>query len=390
MLYYTKYDCEIYIVNLNDVESNYDFIHIKKTGSEGIKEFIENLNKNTNMLAMNNELFERIYEKIEKNLEHIIFEELSKYENVINCSDFYIKIYRRENTEDAQYISQNAQIILNFMRDGYASMSNSIENVFAGLQGRTDLRRKWVEAKIAYDKNDNIIAISLYNSFMTGKKCIGLTATTDTSLRELGKEAVKEIIRFDINNHKLFYWCECSGAIEHYFDKFHGFKIPNTYAASLYNNAGRASKIVSLSEDGYHFVRSLTVQNDEYEIEKIIYGFPSQEIFDEMMKTNKYSIDEQLKAIDNSPITEDYEYTHLSDIEKADMILDVFYGEVSDGYNNFSVYAMDILRKYTNLVHDAIKSNRHYSRYTRDDLQDIYDMGIQYLTLCSELKLYKC
>ena len=339
---------------------------------------------------MNNELFEHIYEKIEKELEHIIFEELAKYENVINCSDFYIKIYRRENTEDAQYISQNAQIILNFMRDGYASMSNSIENVFAGLQGRSDLRKKWIEAKIAYDKNDNIIAISLYNSFMTGKKCIGLTATTDTSLRELGKEAVKEIIRFDINNHKLFYWCECSGAIEHYFDKFHGFKIPNTYAVSLYNNAGRASKIVSLSEDGYHFVRSLTVQNDEYEIEKIIYGFPSQEIFDEMMKTNKYSIDEQLKAIDNSPITEDYEYTHLSDIEKADMILDVFYGEVSDGYNNFSVYAMDILRKYTNLVHDAIKSNKHYSRYTRDDLQDIYDMGIQYLTLCSELKLYKC
>ena len=214
---------------------------------------------------------------------------------------------------------------------------------------------------------------------------IGLTATIDTSLRELGKEAVKEIIRFDINNHKLFYWCECSGAIEYYFDKFLGIKIPNTYATSLYNNAGISSKIVSLSEDGYNFVRSVTVQNDEYKIEKIIYGFPSQEIFDEMMKTNKYSIDEQLKAIDNSP-----KYTHLSDIEKADMILDVFYGEVSDGYNNFSVYAIDILRKYTNLVHDAIISNRHYSRYTRDDLQDTYEMGIQYLTLCSELKLYKC
>lgn len=80
-----------------------------------------------------------IYEKIKKELEHIIFEALAKYENVINCSDFYIKIYRRENTEDAQYISQNAQIILNFMRDGYASMSNSIENVFAGLQGHSDL-----------------------------------------------------------------------------------------------------------------------------------------------------------------------------------------------------------------------------------------------------------
>ena len=61
-----------------------------------------------------------------------------------------------------------------------------------------------------------------------------------------------------------------------------------------------------------------------------------------MIKTNKYSIDEQLKSIENSSITEDYEYTHLSDIEKADMVLDVFYREVSDGYNNFSVYAMDI------------------------------------------------
>lgn len=226
---------------------------------------------------------------------------------------------------------------------------------------------------------DNKIAVS------TGSKI-----SSESGISTFHDSGVGLLENFDINNHKLFYWCECSGAIEYYFDKFLGIKIPNTYAVSLYNNAGISSKIVSLSEDGYHFVRSLTVQNDEYEIEKIIYGFPSQEIFDEMMKTNKYSIDDQLKAIDNSPITEDYEYTHLSDIEKADKILDVFYGEVSDGYNNFSVYAMDILRKYTNLVHDAIKSNKHYSRYTPDDLQDIYDMGIQYLTLCSELKLYEC
>ena len=29
-MYYTKDDSKIYIVELNDVESNYDFIHIKK------------------------------------------------------------------------------------------------------------------------------------------------------------------------------------------------------------------------------------------------------------------------------------------------------------------------------------------------------------------------
>lgn len=49
LLYYTKNDCEIYIVEPNDVESNvksnYDFIHIKKTGSEGMREFIEILNE---------------------------------------------------------------------------------------------------------------------------------------------------------------------------------------------------------------------------------------------------------------------------------------------------------------------------------------------------------
>lgn len=80
MLYYTKYDCEIYIVNLNDVESNYDVIHIKKTDSEGIREFIEILNKNTNMLAMNNELFERIYEKIEKKNWNILY--LKNWQNM--------------------------------------------------------------------------------------------------------------------------------------------------------------------------------------------------------------------------------------------------------------------------------------------------------------------
>lgn len=39
MLYYTKYDCEIYIVNLNDVESNYDLHTLRKQ----VQKELENL-----------------------------------------------------------------------------------------------------------------------------------------------------------------------------------------------------------------------------------------------------------------------------------------------------------------------------------------------------------
>ena len=40
-----------------------------------------------------------------------------------------------------------------------------------------------------------MIAISVYTGYQEGKKCVGITATTNNELRDLGIIALKEIIK---------------------------------------------------------------------------------------------------------------------------------------------------------------------------------------------------
>ena len=79
-----------------------------------------------------------------------------------------------------------------------------------------------------------------------------------------------KIIKYDINFSDKFYWCECSDAIEHYYDKFDGFKIPNAYAQEILNIKSEADKPIVLMDDGYHY-RRYSKSLERYFI-KIIYG----------------------------------------------------------------------------------------------------------------------
>lgn len=293
----------------------------------------------------------------------------------------------KKNLEDAQWLAQNAEFILQFMNDGYANSKSTIEHKFSGFQGRKDVKRKCVEAKVAYDKNGNVLAMSLYNAYLSGKKCVGLTITTDSSLIAVAKEALKQIIRFDINHHNMFYWCECSGAIEHYFNKFNGFKIPNFYVHALYESQNMLSRLTELSDDGYHYTRRLTVGDTVYDVEKIIYGFPSEELFNQMLQDNKQEIDKWLENLENE-VNEAYD--HLSDIDKAFMVVDMFGEYINDGVKDFTPYAMGVLKKYTQFLKNTIKSDAYYSRYTRDEIVEEYECALEYIANSSELKLFKC
>jgi hypothetical protein len=74
-----------------------------------------------------------------------------------------------------------------------------------------------------------------------------ITATTDEKYREIGKYAVIQIIKEDINLVGEFYWTVCSDTIEHLYEKHGGIKIPNDYIELF------ISKYKSLSDDCYHF-----------------------------------------------------------------------------------------------------------------------------------------
>lgn len=85
-----------------------------------------------------------------------------------------------------------------------------------------------------------------------------------------------------VNFTDKFYWCECSDAIEHYYEKFDGFKIPNTYAQEILNIKSEEDKPIVLMDDGYHY-RRYSKSLERY-FTKIIYGFNSPDTFNKIIE----------------------------------------------------------------------------------------------------------
>ena len=88
-------------------------------------------------------------------------------------------------------------------------------------------------------------------------------------------------LKVDINLVGEFYWTECSDALKSFYEKNGGVKIPNKYIELFID------KYKSLSSDGYHFSVEITDSDGETEeIEKVIFGFNSKEIFEYIKNKN--------------------------------------------------------------------------------------------------------
>lgn len=277
---------------------------------------------------------------------------LYEYENIEN-KEYVIKTYTKEN--DYQYVKDNSQKFFNFLDAGY---------VFAGLDhycgcsSAKALARNFNVMKIAY-VNDVIIAISVYTGYQDGKKCVGITATTDDNLRELGKQAVIDIIKSDINFMNDFYWIECSGAAEHLYKKYGVVMIPNDYIQLFIGN-----KFDEKLDDGYHFNVKFTSSDDGdvTTIKKCIFGFNNKRTYDIVKEKLDAPIKKQIEYIMNCVRESSNILVHRDKYQAAHDIVYVFYDEKCHGVNEFSEEYIDILKDSTKILEEYIKDNPNDER----------------------------
>ena len=202
-------------------------------------------------------------------------------------------------------------------------------------------------------------------------------------LREFEKEA-------DINNCKSFYWCECSDAdvTKYYYSKFGGFPILNIYAQYiLEQNENQKGIIKSLSDDGYHYEKYF--RNLDRCITKIIYGFNTVELFNKFVEDRTVEFQRWVKSIEDriNAVSENCE--HYFEIDAAIDVIDIFCEEFSNGEVDFPPYAINVLEKYKNILKESLDSSKYYSRYSTEDIEDAYDVAMEFLEIFNVLKLYK-
>ena len=124
------------------------------------------------------------------------------------------------------------------------------------------------------DNKKNTVAIELYDTRLGGFKVVSVTAemTPDMSnYTEAGREGLKMLIKEDIKLTTSYYWTECSGPIEHYFEKYNGLKIPNVLASEILQRDN-----IELEEDKFHYIRK--IGQEQIPVRKVIFGFPTKDV----------------------------------------------------------------------------------------------------------------
>lgn len=179
-------------------------------------------------------------------------------------------------------------------------------------------------AKIVFDTDGKIVALSLYRTDVGGNKRF-CSATNKQDPRY--KEAHKAIIASDIEPYDGWYWAPVSGKNEHYFKKLGGNPIPNHIAVEMQNLSSDPS--LELDPDGVHF-SYLTKDNDPTRLVKMVFGFPSKVIYDKVMKVIE-DYDSYRLSVNN---TETYINEELTTLDKHHEAQCVFISRLFDLHNH--------------------------------------------------------
>jgi len=212
------------------------------------------------------------------------------------------------NSEDKQYIKNNKTFIYNFFLETY-------RGDFKGCTSRSDLVKKTYILKVTLYNND-IVAMSIYNNYMGGIKCVGIGATRKTEyLHKIGILGVRKILKQDFNIPDDGYWIEASGKIEEICNETNAISVPAKFADIIIPM--KKHKII----DEYHYQ---ALFGNDLHIKKM-FGVKDKKT--SQMIHNYYKEREKFlnELINNEPISESFKYTRFkTSEEKYKAIVDYF------------------------------------------------------------------
>lgn len=285
---------------------------------------------------------------------------------------FVVFVYKKTDENDRKFISENRALIKTFMDSGYQQAG--LGDWF-GCANKNAVKQNTVLLKIArtIDQPNHIVAMSVYTAHPSGIKCVGITRlfSNNEKLTHIAKEAVKYIIKDDICKADEFRWIECSGSIEHYYEKFGAdmIKVPNIYLPLIFNENELANITIEDREE-YNYIRYIKAV--DLSVHKCIFGFPNQSVIDKMITERNQWLDDFMKKL-RSNIVLEHMFTNVpSDINNSLKVMDYFI-EIVQSLSGFEIteYEMSHLTDAIDLVRDFMSKNS--GRLNNTLREDIYD-----------------
>ena len=280
-------------------------------------------------------------------------------ENIITVDEYnkiHITTYDTSNQADKDYVGIHKNDIWKFLNDGYIAAGL---DKFKGCYNARSIKNNTSMLRIARDSNFTVLAISVYTKYQGGHKCVGITRrfSDDEEINKLARTAIKHLIKMDVSQFHEYVWIECDGAIKHYWEKFGGTKIPNTYLPCIFSEDVLA-KITLIDNEPYDYLRTIGRDADEETVTKCVFGFNKPEILEKYINDHNTSIDkmlEDIRAKQNLNESEADEYTEA--------VVCLFFlqhyatGIIEDGTFTITEHELSLVRE----SYDILKP--YYDRY---------------------------
>lgn len=224
-----------------------------------------------------------------------------------------------------------------------------------------DFQKKNHSAKIVLS-NCNVIACATYRRIEGSYKMTAIGCNQQPE----GKTALQEIIKSDIRDSGLHFWCEVSGAIEHYFKKYNGYAMPNVIAHEILNMP--QNELILSKKDEVHYERAIGIEKELYE--KMIFGIKSEELYQKAIE----SVENYSQFLND--VNKLNENINMYSVRQAIYIIENIYrAHEEDGYNELipSWYrALTLsLKTLTNCQQkdETVNDYISYAQYLLDDMQ---------------------
>lgn len=216
--------------------------------------------------------------------------------------------------------------------------------------------------KVVLDNYNNLLACATYRKIEGSLKMVAIGCQQNS----IGKEALQLIIKDNIENFNLFYWAEVSGAIEHYFKKYDGYPIPNTFASEILGV--NDSRITVSNTDKVHYDRTIGENGGQYT--KMIFGFKNEDIFERVLKdVDNYS--DFMKDV-NTTISESNKTYTLKQV--IYIIENIYRAHEEDGFNELVPMWHEALNDCLKVLHNSEQTETvtdyiGYAEYLLRDMQ---------------------
>ena len=333
----------------------------------------------------------------EKYLNKYFIKQIKESEiNLCNNEKFYIEtLFNKKDLNDTIFIKKYRKEIKQFFDDGY---ENAGLGKFLSCFDKNSIKNNTKILKIARHKEtQQILAMTIYNGFggPDAKKCVGGTIlkTNDTDLKNLAKKALEFIIKEDVHCQTDFYWCECSEAIKHWWEKYGGIKLPNAYLP-MFMEEKYLNNIKYIENEKYDYYRIIGKDTDhEITLRKCIFGFPNKDVLEKYINEQNTNIKKCENKLNNINENISIELNIDKILHKNRKIMEYFGYYIMDEYDKIfelTEYEFNILLQTVNSSQFIL--NNYYNKLTQNHIDNIYywnDISVNILIISTILKPYK-